>query len=108
MIRAKSIFVFITIIVVYLGLAVNPFKFDKKKTRYTFYRTSGALLSLAKFDYQFKTELQLPSCLPNNSSYCSAIWSQLTIPLPNEHPSTTAILVSISNISPTLGIYHGN
>ncbi len=79
-------------------------------TEYTFYRVSGSSTSTTRTDYKFKTALQSPGCGTSIPlSYCSAIWSQVTVPTANSIPSSTAVLITIgNNVSPHTGIYNGN
>ncbi len=64
-------------------------------TAYTFFRTTsvGGNQSTLKSDYQYKTSV-LATCNAQLNSFCSKVFTQLTVPSLNDHPTTTANLVS--------------
>jgi hypothetical protein len=81
-----------------MSSAFTPVKF----ANFTFYRTSGSALSTAKADYQFKTSAAA-GCISVPNSNCRIVWSQLTAPAVNDHPSTTAVKVGAA----VSGAYNG-
>jgi hypothetical protein len=68
---------------------------------YRFYRTTGSFMSTLKADLQYKSSM-ISGCVAYPDGVCSVYFSQFWVPIENEHPSPTAIRISIE-----LGMYNG-